>query len=368
MTDTPTPNLDEIKQTIKEFADKETEEALHKILDGKKLSDEELHEVFYSVLPWMSLSLLNKRYRRNKLHAEKEWNAVLDIKLDLNSWGTVEHLEILPLIDAKADSKSLLTEHGVSYLVKADDKTILFDVGFNKERKHPSPLLQNMEKLGVNIKDIDYVFISHPHGDHCGGGMWVRENTFGLSGVQQDLSDVTAFTATEMNHPSAKVKYIGKPMILGKGIASIGPILQPMFFAGSAIEHSLIVNLKGKGLVIIVGCGHQSVPSIIERTENIVDKKIPIYSFIGGMHLPIPKFPNAKDWMGIPYYKFTGTRRPIWEPWSELDIQDAIQSLKTRGVNLVSISSHDSSDESIEIFRTEFEQYIDLRVGKPIIL
>ncbi len=315
----------------------------------------------------MSLSLLNKKYKSNKLEAQEHWNSLLKEKLNLYQLDSVESLEIVPLVDAKTDDSSFKTEHGVSYLIKADDTTILFDVGLNKKREHPSPLLHNLEKLGVNISDINCIFITHPHGDHCGGGKWIQDKSFGLSGERHDLSHLTAYTPIEMNHPTAKLMHVTKPLIIGKGIASIGPIKQPMFLMDITIEQSLVVNVKGKGLVVIIGCGHQSVPSIVERTESIVDKKIPIYGFIGGIHLPIPKFPNVRDWMGIPFYKFMGTRRPIWEPWSEKDVQDAIESLKTRKVQVVSISTHDSSDESIEAFRSKFENYLDLRVGKSIL-
>jgi 7,8-dihydropterin-6-yl-methyl-4-(beta-D-ribofuranosyl)aminobenzene 5'-phosphate synthase len=367
MMNTSSTFREDIKEAIREFGNKDVEETMQKILIGQQLSEDELKEAFYEILPWISLSLLNKQYKRNKLETQKDWDELSDVKLDIDTWGTIEHLEIIPLIDAKTDNRDLKTEHGVCYFVRADNTTMLFDVGLNKERKHPSPLLHNMEVLGVSVRDINQIFISHPHGDHCGGGMWVRNNTFGLSAQQEDLSHITAFTPTEMTHTTAEVKKITKPTILGKGIASIGPISQPMFFGGITIEQSLVINLKGKGLVIIVGCGHQSVRSIIDRTENIVDKQIPIYAFIGGVHLPIPRFPNVNDWMGIPFYKFTGTRRPIWEPWSEKDVEEAIESLRTRGVKIVSISTHDSSYQSIAAFRSKFQYFIDLRVGKPIL-
>lgn len=366
MTDTQTPNLDEIKETIKLFGNKEPEEILKSLLEGKKLSNEELHDLFYEIMPWMSLSLLNKRYVRNKKQTQKDWDELVDTKFDLDSWGTVENLEILPLIDASTDNNELKTENGVSYLIKADDTTILFDLGLNKKNEHPSPLLHNMKLSNVNISDINHIFISHPHGDHCGGGKWVRNNTFGLSAEQQDLSHITAYTPTKMNHPTATVKHITKPEILGKGIASIGPITQPMYFGEITIEQSLVINLKGKGLVIIVGCGHQSVRSIVERTENLVDKKIPIYAFIGGVHLPFLGEPIRQNWMGLPYYKFSGTRRPIWEPWTIEDVYDAVNSLKERKVKIVSISTHDSTEQSIGNFRDKFLYFEDLKVGKTI--
>jgi 7,8-dihydropterin-6-yl-methyl-4-(beta-D-ribofuranosyl)aminobenzene 5'-phosphate synthase len=287
------------------------------------------------------------------------------IKFDIQSWGSVKSLEILPLIDRKTDNPELLTESGVSYLIKADDTTILFDLGINQKTEHPSPLMQNMKKLGITSADFNTIFISHRHGDHCGGLKWAMNRTFGLSSIQTNLSHVKAFTPEEMNHPTATTEYIDKPKILSKGIASIGPIVQPMFFSGSAREQALVINVEEKGLVLVVGCGHQSVSTIVERTKNLVEEKIPIYAFIGGVHLPIPKFPNKNDWLGLPFYKFTGTRRPIWEPWTNKDVEDAIHSLKT--CELVSISTHDSSDESIEQFRTEFRsKFVDLRVGTKI--
>ena len=57
--------------------------------------------------------------------------------------GSVKNLSILPLVDFYADDSQLKTEPGVSYLIKADDTTILMDVGFNKKKEHPSPLIHN---------------------------------------------------------------------------------------------------------------------------------------------------------------------------------------------------------------------------------
>ncbi len=42
----------------------------------------------------------------------------------------------------------LKTEPGVSYMICADDTKILLDVGFNKLKEHPSPLLHNILKVG----------------------------------------------------------------------------------------------------------------------------------------------------------------------------------------------------------------------------
>ncbi len=43
----------------------------------------------------------------------------------------------------------------------ADNTTILMDVGLNKNKEHPSPLLHNINSLNVSVSDIDHIFISH---------------------------------------------------------------------------------------------------------------------------------------------------------------------------------------------------------------
>ena len=53
-----------------------------------------------------------------------------------------------------------------SFLVKKDGKKILFDSGNGVADSQLVPLL---EIHGVRPEDIDYVFITHLHGDHIGG-------------------------------------------------------------------------------------------------------------------------------------------------------------------------------------------------------
>ncbi len=112
-----------------------------------------------------SIKLIQLKSGNKKVSKEIEtthYNKLLDI-------GSVKNLSILPLIDFHTDNDKLKTEPGVSYLIKADDTTILMDVGFNKKKEHPSPLLQNIKTLGVSLNDVDLMFISHRHLDHVGG-------------------------------------------------------------------------------------------------------------------------------------------------------------------------------------------------------
>ena len=356
-------SLEEIKKLLKDYPLKKDREIVFKILEGEKLSESELVRAFHISMSLFTLMVLNNRFKRNKLLAENEWSSTRLKKLD--DMGTIEHLEIIPLIDYHTES-NFLTEQGVSYYIKADDTGILFDTGLNDEEKHPSPLLKNMEYLGITLEDFNYVVISHLHGDHVGGFKWSQNNTFSLSGIQLDLNHVKAFTPVSMNHPTAIVSQVTDPEVVVNGIASIGSIRNPLFFFGEVYEQSLAINVEGKGIVIIVGCGHQGIQKIIDRTEALFDT--PIYGIIGGLHLPIPEFPGDDiTWAGLPIYKFIVTRRPPWEPWHKDDRDYTLDYIKARKPNLVALSPHDSSMESINVFKETFKKaYTDLKVGKTI--
>ena len=53
-----------------------------------------------------------------------------------------------------------------AFLVRMDGKNILFDSGNGAD---DSQLIPRLESIGIEPADIDYVFITHLHGDHIGG-------------------------------------------------------------------------------------------------------------------------------------------------------------------------------------------------------
>ena len=105
------------------------------------------------------------KFERGRREAERLWASTVVERIERP--GAVGGLSILPLIDYYAADDTLTGEPGVSYLVRADDFTVLFDVGLNQKKESPSPLVRNMAALGVDRADIDAVVISHcPHGPH----------------------------------------------------------------------------------------------------------------------------------------------------------------------------------------------------------
>ena len=68
--------------------------------------------------------------------------------------------------------KDLGLENGVegsmsAFLLEAEGKKALFDTGLNETVSRG--ILERLEELKISTDDIDYVFITHFHGDHIGG-------------------------------------------------------------------------------------------------------------------------------------------------------------------------------------------------------
>jgi 7,8-dihydropterin-6-yl-methyl-4-(beta-D-ribofuranosyl)aminobenzene 5'-phosphate synthase len=63
-------------------------------------------------------------------------------------------------------------------LIEGTEKTILFDTG-----TQPQILMHNVGVLGVDLKKVDQIVISHGHDDHTGG----------LTAVLEKKPNVTVF-------------------------------------------------------------------------------------------------------------------------------------------------------------------------------
>ena len=66
-------------------------------------------------------------------------------------------------------------------------------------------------------------------------------------------------------------------------------------------DQGLIVDIKGKGLLVITGCGHAGIVNICHYARRIT-KDRPLYAVMGGFHLngPIfePLIPRVLDDLG----------------------------------------------------------------------
>lgn len=259
--------------------------------------------------------------------------------------GETSKLEILPLYE-KSGPDGLQIGHGVSYLIRTDNATVLFDMGNNMTAASPSPLEENMQSLGISMSEIDAIVISHRHPDHVGGQNWWTEKTFSLDGMKQpSLGDISVYIPEAMTYPGIEPTLAKGPTMLADGIATTGIIsfAQPFpiwLATPRGDEQALAVNIAGKGIVIITGCGHMGLEALLARAKSTFDA--PVVGVVGGLHYGNADMASLQKEVGL-----VSSIDPI----------------------VVALSPHDSSKTVLDGFAHEFQNsYQFISVGTPLVL
>ena len=301
----------------------------------------------------------------------------------IEDFGATRRLEILPLMDVHTDDPALATEVGLSYLITTDHNRILFDVGQNTAQESPSPLQRNMAALGVDLITIDTVFISHNHWDHVNGLPVVLEKKnyktdvfvpdFDLKFIEIKTpfpNPMTQLVAPDtMTYPGMLSVFAEKPMPIGtglstSGLASTGPIGRQLA-VGWIEEHALVVMVEGLGGVLVVGCGHQTLPFLLKRYHDAFEA--PLYGVVGGVHFPVPR---GRIQLGpIDVQRRLASGDGLFSPLTMEEVEKQIALLEQLDLGLLAISGHDSSDEVIERLARAMpaaHQYV--KVGRPIVI
>ena len=179
--------------------------------------------------------------------------------------GSVKGLKLIVVVDNYPDSE-LKTAWGVSILAKTPKNTILFDTG-----PDPNVLRENLQKLGIDPAEIDFVVISHEHGDHVGGLSYLAKVKPGLKVY------VPRGVAGRIKVHGLNIVEVDKTMEVADGVAIIG------WLYGPPIEEALAINVEGRGLVILVGCSHPGVVNIVAKAKT--DLGVKPHLILGGFHM-----------------------------------------------------------------------------------
>lgn len=215
-------------------------------------------------------------------------------------------IKIISLVENTSSSPELKSKHGLSIYAETSKHKILFDLGPN------ALFLENAQKLGVDIKMVDTVIISHGHSDHGGAlakfmevnksaRIYIKESAFDryctkVAGIpfdvslDNDLRDSQQITFTSDNY------VIDDELMLFSNVTGrkLFSKANNKLFAkknGKIVldkfehEQYLIVTNENKQ-VMITGCSHNGIVNIIEKYAEIhngsVDK---LACVIGGFHL-----------------------------------------------------------------------------------
>jgi len=234
-----------------------------------------------------------------------------------------ESLKVTVCYDNYSWSEGLDTGWGFSCLVTGGEKTILFDTGGDG-----ATLIGNMEKLGIDIDDIDIIVLSHIHGDHVGGLKAIlrinpRVRVFLPASFPAKIKE-------DAMESGAEVVEVSNPVSICEGIYSTGEM------GTDIIEQSLVINTD-QGGGVITGCAHPGIVKIVGKAVEITGAE-PLFA-LGGFHL---------------------IRH------GEAEIESIVYEFEKAGVRYAG-PSHCSGDEAREIFRRKYgERFLEIGAGRVI--
>jgi 7,8-dihydropterin-6-yl-methyl-4-(beta-D-ribofuranosyl)aminobenzene 5'-phosphate synthase len=213
----------------------------------------------------------------------------------------------------ESDKEPLLAEHGLSVHLQwgPDGHEVLLDTGYTKVA-----LLHNLARLGIAPARVEKVVISHGHPDHTGSLVGFLQKRGGKTPVVvhpqafverwRVASDGTEKgpwqeSAEAWEQAGAEIVYVEGPRQLGEGCMVTSAIPRRTDFEkvsnrvfrshdGKLVpdiiedDQAIVINVTGKGLVVITGCAHSGIVNTILYAREISGVQS-VHAVIGGFHL-----------------------------------------------------------------------------------
>jgi 7,8-dihydropterin-6-yl-methyl-4-(beta-D-ribofuranosyl)aminobenzene 5'-phosphate synthase len=227
-----------------------------------------------------------------------------------------------PLLETGQAADVPVAEHGLSFLVSVTvgdvRSTVLFDTGSTVDG-----LTHNLRVLEVDPAEVEAIVLSHGHFDHTMGlnglannlrplpplvvhpDFWLRRRIalpgrepYELPTTSEEKVRAAGFPVIERREPS---------LLLDGGLLVTGEIERTTEFEqGLAVQQAfrdgewqpdpliyddeaLVANVRGRGLVVVTGCGHAGVINTLRYARKLTGVER-VYAVIGGFHLATPAF------------------------------------------------------------------------------
>jgi 7,8-dihydropterin-6-yl-methyl-4-(beta-D-ribofuranosyl)aminobenzene 5'-phosphate synthase len=223
----------------------------------------------------------------------------------------------------------LATKGGLSLYVKVDSKVILFDSG-----DKASPLLKNLEELGLDTAQIAAVVSSHGQSDRINGEL--LDELGATEGNPKIYVPAPAISEILRQHPGANLFAVSKPTRVLPDAWLVGP-MQLNAEDESVVEQALVLD-QPDGLVVIVGCSFPGVASVVQQVKEVFGfRRIKLVA--GGFHL---------------------------QATPKKEIREISLSLQQKGVKGLALGPC-TGEAALKIFRQEWgDRVISLESGKTI--
>jgi 7,8-dihydropterin-6-yl-methyl-4-(beta-D-ribofuranosyl)aminobenzene 5'-phosphate synthase len=208
--------------------------------------------------------------------------------------------------------------HGLSLLVKVTrdgvSRSVLFDAGGS-----PQGMMHNLDCLGIKPSEGSLIVLSHGHWDHVLGLIGLEERLGRLS--MPLVLHPDAFLKRATMSPTGKLEpsaYLSRQGLRDAGLALTETEQPSLVLEGSILvtgqvdrtneyetgwsahyaerdgqmtpdplicdDQALVINLKGKGLVVISGCGHAGIVNMVTYAQALTGVQ-QVMAVMGGFHL-----------------------------------------------------------------------------------
>jgi 7,8-dihydropterin-6-yl-methyl-4-(beta-D-ribofuranosyl)aminobenzene 5'-phosphate synthase len=222
-----------------------------------------------------------------------------------------------PLLEEGYAADSPSAEHGLSFLVTVfvdgQRHSLLLDTGATV-----SGAAHNLRALGVDAREIETIVLSHGHFDHTMGlnglaeelsllpplvlhpDCWLKRRVVvpgqqprELPTTSRDRVRAAGFEVAEHRQPSLlldgallvtgeieRTTEFEQGMPLHQALRDEEWVPDPLILD----DQALVANVRGRGLVVITGCGHAGVVNTVRFAQKLTGIER-VYAVIGGFHL-----------------------------------------------------------------------------------
>ena len=222
-----------------------------------------------------------------------------------------------PLLEEGYAADSPAAEHGLSFLVTVfvdgQRHSLLLDTGATV-----GGVVHNLRALGVDPQEIETIVLSHGHFDHTTGlnglakelqplppllvhpDCWLKRRVAvpgqqprELPTTSRERVRAAGFEVVEQRQPSLLLD--GSLLVTGEierttefeqGMAVHQSLRDGQWVPDPLIldDQALVTNVRGRGLVVITGCGHAGVINTVLHARKLTGVER-VYAVIGGFHL-----------------------------------------------------------------------------------
>jgi 7,8-dihydropterin-6-yl-methyl-4-(beta-D-ribofuranosyl)aminobenzene 5'-phosphate synthase len=158
---------------------------------------------------------------------------------------------------------------GYSIVIEGLEKYILFDTGAN-----PDIFESNFKKMNIDAEKIDFLMLSHEHGDHTSG-------IYAFVKLKKGIPVIIPYSFSE-SFKKKMVKYGLDPLLVKEPVKICTNLYSSGEFSGPIPEQALVLNTR-QGLVVMTGCSHPGIVEMLKEIKSKFNKNI--YTVFGGFHL-----------------------------------------------------------------------------------